>query len=146
VQSPPEMNATAPAAMAGGTSGTATRLTAGATTASRPKIARAIGSVDACAASDIARLSRMEPGSHGAAASRRRVSGVAQASSPAVAAAESSNPASPTAPGSTTSMAPTAQASPTIALEPRPLSTASSATAAITAARTTDGDAPANSV
>ncbi len=140
--SPPATNASAPAAMAGGTSGTATRLAAGAIKASRPKVSRAIGSVAAWAASETPRLSRRGPGSQGAPASRRRVSGVAHATSPAVAAAESWNPTSPTVAGSATTIAATAHASPTIALEPRPLSTASSATAAITAARTTDGDGP----
>ena len=71
---------------------------------------------------------------------------MAHATSPAVAAAESWNPTSATVPGSTTIIPATAHPRPTIALDPRPLSTASNATAAMTAARTTEGVAPANSV
>ena len=46
-QRPPATKARAPAAMAGGTIGTATRFAAGAIRASRPKVRRAIGSVAA---------------------------------------------------------------------------------------------------
>ena len=85
-------------------------------------------------------------GRRGARAPSQPVSGVAHATSPAVAAAESWNPTSAIVAGSATTMIATAQASPTMTLDPRPLSTAASATPAMIAARTTDGDAPANSV
>jgi hypothetical protein len=74
------------------------------------------------------------------------VSGVAQATSPAVAAADSWNPTSATVAGATRIMIATAHASPTMTRDPRPLSTAARATPAMTAARITEADAPAKSV
>ncbi len=142
----PATKASAPAAMVGGTSGTATRFAAGAMTASRPKVSSAIGRVAAWAESETPRLSRSAPGIRGARAASQAVRGVAQATSPAVAAADSWNPTSVTVAGSTRIMTATAQPSPTMTRDPLPLSMAPRATPAITAARTTDGDAPAKTV
>ena len=71
------------------------------------------------------------------------VSGVAHAISPAVASDDSWNPASPIRAGSETSRSVAAQPRAAVARPARPLSRASSTTPAISAARTTDGDAPA---
>jgi hypothetical protein len=142
----PAAKATAPAAMAGGTSGTASRFAAGAIGASRPNVARAIGRVAAWAASETPRLSLSAPGIQRALRSRSRVSGEAQATSPAVAAAESWKPTSATVDGLARRSAATAQDRPTVTLDPRPLSIARSAVAAMTAARTTEAEAPANAV
>ncbi len=124
--SQPATNATAPAAITGGTSGTATRLAAGAIRASRPNVSRTIGSVEAWAASE---RPRRVPNGHSEAAGTRSpilcASGVPHATSPAVAAAESWKPTSPTMPGSSSSMIEIAQARLTMTLDPRPLSTAS---------------------
>src|SRR5436190_2194228 len=59
----PATSARVPAAMAGGTSGTTKRLTAGASNASRPKASRTTGRVAASAANDTPRLSASQPGS-----------------------------------------------------------------------------------
>ena len=75
----------------------------------------------------------------------QRPSGVAQASRPAVAATESRNPASPISAGSASEHRERGQPSAAAARPARPDSRASSTTPAITAARTTDGDAPAAS-
>ena len=81
--------------MAGATSGTTSRFTAGEISASRPNEARTTGSVAACAASDTPRLSASQRGSRPRASrSSRSVSGVAQAMSPAVASVDSWKPAS----------------------------------------------------
>ena len=86
----PPPSATTPAAMAGATSGTTSRLTAGDRTASRPNETSTIGRVAACAASDTPRLSASQCGIRSPKAfSSQSVSGVAQAISPAVARDES---------------------------------------------------------
>ncbi len=145
--SQPAPRAIAPAAMAGGTSGTTSRFTAGATGASRPKSSSTTGSVAAWAASETPSPSTIQPGSRPPVSrSRRLVSGVAQASSPAVASAESWKPGSSMSRGSTTRRMTTAQPSAVAALPARPLSRARSATPAISAARTTDGEPPAKAV
>ena len=146
VASHPAPNASAPAAIAGGTIGTATRLAAGAISARRPNVSSAIGRVAAWAVSETPRLSRIAPGIRGTRAVSQAVSGVAHATSPAVAAADSWNPTSVTVVGATRIMIATAHARPTIALDPRPLSAASRATPAMTAARITEAEAPAKSV
>ena len=61
--SQPPTRASVPAAMAGGTSGTTTRLTSGARIARRPNPARTTGSVAASAANEMPRLSASQPGS-----------------------------------------------------------------------------------
>ena len=135
-----------PAPIAAGTSGTTARLTAGATSESLPNVTSTSGSVAACAASEMPRPSASQPGMRPPASPPiQRPSGVPQASSPAVAATESRNPASPIIAGSATSIANAARARAAGARPARPDSRASSTTAAITAARTTDGDAPAAS-
>jgi hypothetical protein len=146
ISNQPAASATRPRAITGGTSGTATRFATGEMSASLPKTRSTIGSVATCAASDTPRLSRSGPGRRGTRSSSQLVIGFAQAINPAVAAAESWKPTSATVEGSARSIADSAQASPTLTLEPRPDSAAPTATAAITAARTTDADAPANSV
>ncbi len=74
------------------------------------------------------------------------MSGVPQATRPAVAAVDSWKPTSATVAGSTSSIKAAAQASDTVTRDARPLSTAVTATPAMSAARRTDADAPANSV
>jgi hypothetical protein len=142
---PPATRATAPAAIAGATSGTTPRLTAGATSESRPNSSATIGSVASWAASetpsDSASHARSRPG---AGPARRADRGVPQAIRPAVASADSRKPTSPTSAGSTSRRAVTAQPIAAAARLGRPSSRASSTTAAIAAARTTDGDAPTN--
>ena len=141
----PPASAASPTAIAGATSGTMTTLTSGDRIASRPNDTRTIGSVAACAASDTPRLSASQPGirppprrpSHSA-------SGVAQAISPAVASDDSWKPASPISDGSLSSRSVAAQPSAAVARPARPDSRASSTTAAMSAARTTEADAPAN--
>ncbi len=144
---PPPASASSPAAIAGATSGTTARLTAGATTERRPKASRTIGSVAACAASETPRLSasqaRIRPGW---GPSSRAASGAAQAIKPAVAALDSWNPASTASPGSTMSNRNTAQPSAVAARAGRALSRARSTTPAIAAARSTAAEAPANAV
>ncbi len=136
--------ATAPAAIAGATSGTTMRLTTGARRASRPNDARTIGSVAAWAASDTPRFSDIQPGSRPRVArSIAAVSGEAHARRPAVAAVDSWKPASPTRAGSASSSTTAAQPSAAAALPARPVSRAKSTTPAIAAARRTDGEAPA---
>lgn len=140
----PATSASTPPAIAAGTMGTTTRLTAGATSDSRPNVARTSGSVAACAARLIPSASASHPGMrppHSAAI--QRPSGVAQASSPAVASTERRNPASPIIAGSTSSSPAAASERAAGARTDRPDSRASRTTPAISAARTTDGDAPA---
>ena len=99
-----------PAAMTGATSGTMSRLTAGAMTASRPNEATTTGSVASCAARDTPRLSASQRGAR--PPDRRSIHSVAaapQAISPAVARVESWKPASPISAGSTTSRPTAAQ-------------------------------------
>ena len=79
-------------------------------------------------------------------AARCRVSGVAHARSPAVAATDRRKPASSTVNGSATSMARAARPSAAAARPGRPSSRAESTTPAMSAARTTLGDAPASTV
>jgi hypothetical protein len=102
-----------------------------------------MGVVAACAASETPRMSasqrRARPGSGPAS---RAVRPVPQARMPAVARTDSRNPASPMYDGSTTSSAVHAQPSAAAAPPGRPSSRASSATPAMTAARTTDADGP----
>lgn len=114
--------------------------------ASRPNDSRTIGRVAACAAKETASPSTMNPGRRGNRARRRAAIDVPQARSPAVAAAESWNPASATVAGPTTRRSTTAQARARAAVPGRPVSRASRATPAITAARSTDGEAPARTV
>ena len=90
--------------MAGVTSGTTTRFTAGEMSASRPNEASTTGSVAACAARETPRLSLNQRGSRPRVRrSSRSVSGVAHATSPAVASVDSWNPASLTSAGSASS-------------------------------------------
>ena len=145
--SQPPIRARVPAAIAGGTSGTTTRFTAGARRAKRPKPASTTGSVAASAANDTPRLSASQPGRRPACHARSRsVIDVAQAMRPAVARTDSWKPASPTVAGSASRRRVTAQPSAVVAAPARPDSRAASTTAAMTAARTTDGDAPAATV
>ena len=60
-----------PPSIAAGTSGTTARLTTGETSDSRPNVARTSGSVAACAASEIPRLSASQPGIRPPAMPRR---------------------------------------------------------------------------
>ena len=139
----PPASATTPAAMAGATSGTTSRLTTGDRIASRPNETRTMGRVAAWAASETPRLSASQRGIRPRPCrSSHSVSGVAQAISPAVASDDSWNPASPISPGSETSRIVAAQPSAAAARPARPVSRASSTTPAISAARTTDAEAP----
>ena len=141
---PPPTSATRPAAIAGATSGTMTRLTAGARIASRPNATRITGRVASWAASETPRLSASQRGTRPwPTRSIAAVVGVAQAMSPAVASAESWNPASPMRPGSATRRSVAAQPSAAAARPARPDSRARSTTPAIAPARTTDAEAPA---
>ncbi len=100
----PPARASTPPAIATGTSGTTARLTAGATIDRRPKVARTSGSVAACAASEMPRLSASHRGIRPPPTRPRRcASGFAHASSPAVARTDSRNPASPIMAGSASS-------------------------------------------
>lgn len=145
--SQPATIAATPAAMAGGTSGTTSRLTAGATIARRPNTSSTTGSVATCAASETPRLSASQSGTRPGARSRMRVArGVPQAMRPPVARADSSSPGSVTRCGSRTRRIATAQPRAAAALPLRPVSRASRTTPAMRAARTTDGDAPAKTV
>ena len=74
------------------------------------------------------------------------MSGVAQAMSPPVAAADSANPGSVTSPGVATRRPTIAQPRAAAARPLRPVSRASRTTVAITAARRTDEDAPVSIV
>ena len=74
------------------------------------------------------------------------MSGVAQAISPPVASTDSWKPASPTVAGSTSRRIVTAQPRAVAAAPARPDSRARSTTPAITAARTTEAEAPAATV
>ena len=104
-----------------------------------------IGRVAACAASETPRLSASQWGSRPRpTVSIQPVSGVAHAMSPAVASDDSWNPASPTSFGSEMRRSVAAQPRAAVARPARPLSRASSTTPAMSAARTTEGDAPAN--
>jgi hypothetical protein len=139
----PTTSASAPVAIAAGTSGTTIRLTSGATSESRPKSRSTIGVVAACAANDTPRTSAMKRrGRPGSSPARRFVSPVPQARIPAVASADSRKPASSIHAGSMSSSPVHAQPSAAAALPGRPTSRARSATPAIAAARTTDGDGP----
>jgi hypothetical protein len=144
---PPPAIASRPAAIAGATSGTTTRLTAGAITDRRPNDASTTGRVATWAARDTPRLSVSPPGrrppDH---RSRRSARGVAQAISPAVARLDSWNPASPISAGSETSRSVAAQHRAAAARPARPLSRANRTTPAMAPARRTDGEAPANAM
>ena len=134
-----------PAAIAGATSGTTSRFTIGDRIARRPNDTRMIGSVAACAAIDTPRLSASQWGSRPRPIdSIQAVSGVAQAINPAVASDESWKPASLMRPGSVMRRRVAAHPRAAAARPARPVSRASSTTPAISAARTTDADAPAN--
>lgn len=139
----PARSATAPAAIAGATSGTTARLTTGDTIDSLPNSRATIGSVASWAAretpSDSASHARTRPG---AGPARRAESGVPQAMSPAVASAERRKPTSSTSPGWASSRNVIAQPIAAAARLGRPSSRASRTTPAIAAARTTDGVAP----
>jgi len=144
ITSAPPSIAITPHAIAAGTSGTTSRLTAGETSDSRPKVSRTSGRVAACAASEIPRLSASHEGMRPPPSVCNRVpSGVAQARSPAVAITESLKPASPIIAGSASRSTSAASASAAGARPARPDSRAPSTTPAMTAARTTDGDPPA---
>lgn len=135
----------APAAIAGGTSGTTSRFTAGATSDSRPNIDSTTGIVAACAANDTPRISATHRrGREGLAPASRSVRPVPHAMMPAVARTDRRKPASETQAGSSSRSSVTAQPSAAAAVPGRPSSRASSATPAITPARTTDGDGPTN--
>src|SRR6476661_241283 len=141
----PPASARTPTAIAGATIGTTMRLTAGATSASRPNETRITGRVAAWAASDTPRFSASQDGSRPRVArSIHAVVGVAHAMSPAVARLESWNPASRIRPGSITSRIETAHPRAAAARPARPVSRAKRTTAAMAPARRTDGDAPAN--
>ncbi len=143
----PASRATVPAAIAGGTSGTATRFTRGARSASRPKATSTTGNVAASAAKETPRLSQSQPGSAPPRHCRSRsVAGVPQAIRPAVASDESWKPASPTSEGSTNSITTAAHPSAAAALPARPDSRARVTDAVISAARMTDADAPVRTV
>ena len=102
-----------------------------------------IGSVAAWAANETPRLSASQWGRRPRPTIRSRpVSGVAQAISPAVANDESWKPASAIRLGSVTRRSVAAQPSAAAARPARPVSRASKTTPAISAARTTDADAP----
>ena len=147
----PAASAAAEAAMTGTTSGAAMRLASGDTSETRPKSSRMSGSVAACAASETPSVSTSQPGARSRApgATTRswshEVRRVPHASSPAVAATESWNPASPITWGSTVNMATTARPSAAGAVPGRPSSRLPSTAAAIVAARTTLAPAPAAS-
>ena len=133
--------------MAGVTSGTTSRFTAGEMSASRPNEASTTGSVAACAARETPRLSLNQRGSRPRVRrSRRSVSGVAQATRPAVASVDSWNPASLTSAGSARSSRNAARPSAAAARPLRPDSRARRTTPAIAPARSTDGEAPANTM
>ncbi len=117
----------------------------GERTARRPNETRMIGSVAACAANETPRLSASQRGRWPRPIdSIHAVSGVAQAISPAVANDDSWKPASAIRLGSVTRRSVAAQPSAAAARPARPVSRASKTTPAISAARTTDADAPAN--
>jgi hypothetical protein len=145
-RSPPSI-ATSPAAMTGATSGTMSRLTSGAISATRPNEATTIGSVASWAAIETPRLSASQRGARPPVhRSIRSVAALPHAMRPAVASDDSWNPASATRPGSTTSSATAAQPSAAAARLARPVSRATSTTPAMSPARSTDGDAPANAI
>lgn len=91
----PATSARAPAAIAGGTIGTTSRFTAGATSDSRPNSESTMGVVAACAANETPRISAIQRrGRPGLGPASRSVRGEPHARIPAVASAESRNPAS----------------------------------------------------
>ena len=141
----PVASASAPAAIAGATSGTTPRFTTGETIDSRPNSNTTTGSVASWAASetpnDSASQARSRPGDGPA---RRAESGLPQAMSPTVASADSRKPTSSTSRGSTSRRSATAHPIAAAARLGLPSSRASRTTPAIAAARTTDGDAPTN--
>jgi hypothetical protein len=142
----PTTSASAPAAIAGGTSGTTTRLTAGATSDSRPNSSRTIGVVAAWAANETPRISASQRrGRPGAPPASRSVRLEPHAMMPAVASTDSRKPASSIQAGSSRSSPATAQPRAAAAVPGRPSSRASSATPAIVPARTTDGEGPTKS-
>ena len=137
-------SASTPPTIATGTSGTTARFTTGDTSDSRPNVATTSGSVAACAASEIPRLSASQRGTRPPPSPPSHAPiGFAHASSPAVASTERRKPASPISAGSTSSSSTAAAPSAAAARPARPDSRASSTTPAMTAARTTDGDPPA---
>ena len=130
----PATSARAPAAIAGGTSGTTIRLTAGATSERRPNSRSTMGVVAACAAKDTPRISAIQRRTRpGAGPASRSVSDEPQAMIPAV--ASTRQPESGVVdPGRVDRSRPaTAQPSAAAAVPGRPSSRASSATPAITA-------------
>ncbi len=141
----PTTSASAPSAIAGGTSGTTSRFTSGATSDRRPNMNRTTGVVAAWAANETPRISATQRrGREGSAPASRSVNPEPQAMIPAVARTDSRKPASNAHPGSISSRPVTAQPSAAAAVPGRPSSRASSATPAMTPARTTDGDGPTN--
>ena len=139
----PPASATPPAAIAGATIGTTRRFTSGAMIGTRPNQASAIGRVANSAASETPSDSQSQPGSSPPRqALRRSVSGVAHAMSPPVAAADRAKPGSVTSVGAAMTSPTMAQPSAAAARPLRPVSRASRTTVAMTAARSTDEDAP----
>ena len=145
---PPASSATSPRPSPARRAGRRARFTTGAISASRPKRGSTTGSVAACAASETPRHSASQP--RDVAAARHARAGPS-AASPRRAARRSPAPRAGTrrrrrAPGSASSRRTAAQPSAAAAAPRRPLSRARSTTPAITAARTTDGDAPAKAM
>ncbi len=141
----PITSASAPVAIAGGTSGTTSRFTSGATSESRPNMNSTTGVVAAWAANETPRISAIHRrGREGSAPARRAVKPEPHAMIPAVARTDSRKPASNAHSGSINSRPVTAQPRAAAAVPGLPSSRASRATPAITPARTTDGDGPTN--
>jgi hypothetical protein len=141
----PTTSASAPVAIAGGTSGTTIRFTMGATSESRPNMNSTTGVVAAWAAKDTPRISAIHRRARdGSGPARRSVSPDPHAMIPAVARTDSRKPASNAYSGSISSSPVIAQPSAAAAVPGRPSSRASSATPAMTPARTTEADGPTN--
>ena len=142
--SAPPARATTPAAIAGATSGTTSRLTSGDRIASRPNETRTIGSVAAWAASETPRLSASQPGMRPRAqASSQLGERRGPGDQPGRRQRRELEPGiADRARGRETSRSVAAQPSAAAARPARPVSRARRTTPAISAARTTDADAP----
>ena len=139
----PTTSESAPIAIAGGTIGTTSRFTSGATSDRRPNMNRTTGVVAAWAANETPRISATQRrGREGWAPASRSVRPEPHAMIPAVARTDSRKPASNAHAGSIRSRPVIAQPRAAAAVPGRPSSRASRATPAMTPARTTDGDGP----
>ena len=130
--------ASAAPAMTAGMSGTTATLASGATSETCPNVASSTGRVASCAATVRATGVRIQAGHR----SRRPSIGAPSTISPPVARADSWNPTSHRAAGVTRSMTSTAPISAEAAWAGDPASRATTSAPAMSAARTTAGEAP----